>query len=398
MPSDESDRRRRFPLGHATTEDQLVDDPHPAFDRLRRLEPITWSPVVGGWLVTDRRLVITALLDPASFTVDDARFSTGQVVGPSMLSLDGDQHRRHRSPFVAPLRPTATRDRYSTAVGDAANHIVSELRPRGRAELRTELAGPLAVTVITRALGLVDTDDDDVLRWYRAIVSGVLDVSDGLPVGRAATDAVLSLRDRVVDTLGRRQPNSILSAAVEQSDLSDDEVFSNVAVLMFGAIETSEAMMANALFHLLTHADQRARVAADRSLLDRAIDESLRLEPAAAVVDRYATGHLTFGPPDQEAEIRKGDLVRLSLAAANRDLAVFAEPHRFDINRPNADAHLAFVQGPHACIGAHLARLETRAAIEAVLDLLPGIEPGAGTAPAGLIFRKPDRLTARWPV
>ena len=99
-------------------------------------------------------------------------------------------------------------------------------------------------------------------------------------------------------------------------------------------------------------------MSADRSLVDAAVEESLRLEPAAARVDRYATADVDL----EGASIRERDLVIVSLAAANRDPLHFPDPDRFDVHRPNSRSHVTFAQGPHVCIGAQLARLETRAA------------------------------------
>ena len=124
------------------------------------------------------------------------------------------------------------------------------------------------------------------------------------------------------------------------------------------------------------------------------MEESLRLEPAAAVVDRYATSDAQLGG----ARIRAGDQVTVSLAGANRDPAVFRDPDRFDIRRPDAGRHLAFAYGPHFCLGAHLARLEARIAIEALLEGVPGLrlDPGYPSTPRGLVFRKPPALRVRW--
>jgi cytochrome P450 len=90
--------------------------------------------------------------------------------------------------------------------------------------------------------------------------------------------------------------------------------------------------------------------------------------------------------------------VRVSLAAANRDPAVFADPDRFDVRRPNARRHVAFAHGPHACIGMHLARLETRTAVGMLLRRLPALrlDPNSPTAPRGLVFRKPPQLRVLW--
>ena len=94
--------------------------------------------------------------DPATFTVDDPRFSTGQVVGPSMLTLDGDAHKRHRAPFARPFRLDAVRERFTTPVEEETDRLIDAIAPAGAAELRRELAGPLAAAIVTHALGLRD--------------------------------------------------------------------------------------------------------------------------------------------------------------------------------------------------------------------------------------------------
>ncbi len=131
---------------------------------------------------------------------------------------------------------------------------------------------------------------------------------------------------------------------------------------------------------------------ANRALIDTAVEESLRLEPAAARVDRYATADVDVAG----ATIRRGDLVVVSLSGANRDPEHFAEPDRFDLRRVTPRTHVTFAQGPHACIGAQLARMETRAAIAAVLDLLPDVHLAGDVHVAGAIFRKPVALPATW--
>jgi cytochrome P450 len=165
---------------------------------------------------------------------------------------------------------------------------------------------------------------------------------------------------------------------------------------MFGGIETTEGMIANAMWHLLSFPAELALVLEDRRLIPAAIEESLRLEPAAAVVDRYATRDTHLGG----ARIRAGDQVTVSISGANRDPAVFPDPGRFDVRRPGAARHLAFAHGPHFCLGAHLARLEAETAVRVMLDLLPRprLDPRYPSAPRGLVFRKPTELRVRWDV
>jgi cytochrome P450 len=112
------------------------------------------------------------------------------------------------------------------------------------------------------------------------------------------------------------------------------------------------------------------------------------------VVDRYATADVTLGA----APIRRGDLVTISLAGANRDPAVFTDPDRFDLHRQNARQQLAFVVGPHFCVGAQLARQEAAVAVGTLLYRLPGLrlDPDRPSAPRGLVFRKPPSLHVRW--
>jgi cytochrome P450 len=193
-----------------------------------------------------------------------------------------------------------------------------------------------------------------------------------------------------------RDPRSSLvaGAASEAGGLTRAEVTSNAAVLMFGGIETTEGMIANAILHLLAHPDQRALVEGDRRLLPNAVEESLRLEPAAAVIDRYATGDVTLG----DASIDHGELVTISIAGANRDPNFFPDPDRFDIRRENARHQIAFAHGPHVCIGMHLARLEAHTAIARLLERLPRLrlDPAHPSAPRGLVFRKPPTLNVVW--
>ena len=381
--------RSRSPLGAALTLELLDTDPYGPLARLQESEPVSWVPVLGGWLVTRRDLCIEVMRDAGRFTVDDPRFSTAQVVGPSMLSLDGAEHRRHRDPFAFALRKPEVMARFADAVGLEARRLVEALAPMGVAEIRRDLAGPLAVNVVAAALDLLDTDPGVVLGWYDQIVAAVDRVSAGGEVGPEARAAVSALGRHVAGTID--DGNGVLAQAT--ATLTPAEVVSNAGVMMFGGIETSEGMTTTLFWHLLTNPEELAALRADRAQVANAIEESLRLEPAAARVDRYATSDTELaGMP-----IRRGDLVIVSLTAANRDPATFPDPEAFDIARPNSRSQLAFAQGPHACVGIHLARLETQAALDAVLDGWPEIHIDAdSTRPTGVIFRKPKSLPVRW--
>ena len=389
---DPVDRTARFPVGAVVTLEDLTGDMHPCLARLRTAEPVSWLPAIGGWLVTGRDPALAVLRDADSFTVDDPRFSTARVVGPSMLSTDGADHARHRAPFAGAFRHAVVMDGFGDWTAIEARRLLAGHLAIGRCDLRAVLAAPLAVGVIARALNLGEADPDRVLGWYRAIVAGVEGVNAGREVGDGTRRAVADLR-RTVDRTVRDSAGSLLAEVAEEGSLTADELFSNTAVLMFGAIETSEGMTANALAHLIGDPSQLAAVANNRSLVPDAVEESLRMEPAATLVDRYATREVDL----LEARIGVGDLVTVSLAGANRDPVVFNDPDRFDVRRPNLHLQLAFVKGPHVCLGLHLARLQTIAAVDAVLDLLPGVRLDDNFEPArGLVFRKPAAVPVAW--
>ena len=389
----------QFPLGAAVTLEQLTEQPQPVLHQLRVAEPVSWLPVLNAWLVTRHDLAISVMRDAKTYTVDHPGFSTAQVVGPSMLSLDGAEHLRQRRPFEMPFRRSAVETHFRQPVAQHIAQLLDDLEPKGEAELRRQFAGPVAVKTMMTALGLEDVAETAVLGWYDTIVQAVTQVTAGESVSAEGRAAFAALSKTLLPSL-RCEPNANLLAAASggAQGLSDEEIVSNAAVLLFGGIETTEGMIANALYFLLTNQPWLQRAREDRTLLSAVIEETLRLEPAAAVVDRYATQDARLG----EANIMAGDLVRVSLSGANRDTAVFPEPDKFDPLRPNLRDHVAFAQGPHVCLGLHLARLEAQLAVEQAITRLPALQLQPeeraikAAKPGGLVFRKPEALWVQW--
>jgi cytochrome P450 len=366
---------------------ELETDAHATLARLREAAPVSWVEALGCWLVTGYDAAVLVMRDSRTFTVDDPRFSTARVVGRSMLSVDGREHTDHRSPFVAPFRPAQVERRFASDVTALAAGLVDRFAQRGHAELRRELAGPLAVAVVAEVLGLEASDADTVLGWYSAIVEAVSGMQADGSVAPEAREAMSSLAERIHANLSTH--GSLLSSAAVT--LSEEQVVSNAAVMMFGGIETTEGMILNAVAHLLL-ADLPPASVDDSSFLSAVVEESLRMEPAAAVVDRYATSETHLAG----ADLRRGDLVRVSLAGANRDPAVFPDPDVFDPTRSNLRAQLSFARGPHVCIAMDLARLEARVALRELVTRLPGLRLAGPVETRGLVFRKPGSLAVVW--
>ena len=384
------DRSDAFPLGAALDIETLTVAPYAPLAAMRSTEPVSWVPATGAWFVTRRDLAIEAMLDADRYTVADERFTTAQVLGTSMLNLDGPEHERHRRAFTKPFRPKFVREELEARITDRAGRLVSS-SIEGARELRSGVAGPLAVETILDVLGLHDVATDSVLTWYGAFGQAITALTVGDDVPGEVHDTLGQLHAYVENAMAKHD-DGLISQLVSEAVLTHEEIPVAVAVVMFGAIETSEAMTANAFWHLLTNPEALDQVRADRSLVANVVNESLRLEPAAAWVDRYTTTEVELGG----VALAEGDLVTINLLAANRDPAVFDDPDTFDVHRPNHAQHVTWAQGPHTCLGLHVAKAETAAAIGAFLDaeqrlgheLLLDLQTSA--APTGLIFRKPE--------
>ena len=227
----------RFPIGAGVSLDQLDEDPHALLARLREREPVSWLPALDGWLITRRDLALQVMRDPGTFTVDDPRFSTGQVVGSSMLTLDGEEHRRHREPFARPFRLAPVRERFTEVVAQETERLIDAIEPAGRAELRRSVTGPLAVAVVTHALGLADADAGAVLGWYERIVAAVTEITAGGGLPESGRKAYEALSAAISPALDREPAASLLAAAGgEAGGLERERVISNAAVMLFGGI------------------------------------------------------------------------------------------------------------------------------------------------------------------
>ncbi len=260
-------------------------------------------------------------------------------------------------------------------------------------------------------LGLAGTDPAVLLAWYDAIVAGVSALTaanapadGGSVVSRAAggngqvpaaaAAAFGELRASLVAAIERPGASSLLAVAAQTAGLAVGEVVSNAAVMLFGGIETTEGMICNAVRHLLASPDQVHDLNADRSLLDGAVDESLRLEPAAAVVDRYATASARLGEADIPAATwsssRWPGPTGTRPCSRNRTGSTSAGPTR---GRTWASRWARTSASAPSWPGWRRAP-----PITALLDRLPGLrlDPEQLAAPRGLVFRKPPALHVRW--
>lgn len=396
---DELARRERFPLGAAIEFADLEEHGRArALDRLREAEPVSWVPVLGGWLVTSYPLARSVLARTRDFTVWAEPNLVRASLGIMMLTSDPPAHERQRQPFDEPFRMRAVRERFEARVSTRVERLLAGLAPRGSCELVVDFAAPFAIGVAGDVLGLSLEDVPRIQAFYEAFAEAM--TYDGDPEPQRRADAA---RDALNEILGaelvrvRDRPDGSITSAVAndpRTDLTDDEIVAQLRVILFGAIETVESMVVNAVLLLCEHPGERAAVQTDPQLVANAVDEATRFIPPVAFIERWTAAPTSLG----DVELRGGEFVGISTVATNRDPEVFEDPLRFDVRRPNARHHLAFSFGIHHCLGFNMARLQGPIAVKAIFDRLPGLELVDAPEPRGFAFRRPPALRLRWEV
>lgn len=363
----------------ATTVDTLLSDPHGAYAVLRRSAPAHRLTLPGGakvWLVTRYHDVRACLADPRlSLDKHNAGdgwtgFSLPPRLDANLLNMDPPDHSRIRrlvSQAFTPRRVEALRPRITAIAGG----LLDQLEHHRHADLITAYAAPLPIAVICDILGVPHADQAQLRAWTDALFSHTSQDPD------AAARAVPAIEQFLVDLVRRKRSepgDDLLTAMISARDaddrLSEDELTSLAFLTFFAGYENSTSLIGNCILALLLHPRVLHAVQTEPAQLRAAIEETLRYEPATPVsIRRFAVQDITIGG----STIAAGDTVLLGLAAANRDPDVFDDPDTFQL-RPDGPAHLSLGYGPHHCLGAALAHLETHIAVSELLRRYPLIE------------------------
>jgi cytochrome P450 len=313
-----------------------------------------------------------------------------------MLSAEGESQRRFKSACAPPFNRRAVDVDAAPIVRTRVNERLAAIVPNDDVDLRTTVAGPLALAVVADIIGIPDEMHGKIREWYDTFAAS-LATHDHYSIarkhGRNSAAAFRHAISQLIAPICEEAQGSLIShlaSLTPPSRLSDDELLSNTLIVLFGGIETTEAAILNAMWALLTHDEARAATLKDDRALDAAIEESLRWEPAVQTCTRYATRSVSL----HDVAIGEGEIVQCMIGAANRDPDYFADPDRFDITRANAGDHVSFGFGRHYCLGAALARLEARLVIRGFFERWPAarLDPHRDSAPRGHEFRKPAAL------
>jgi cytochrome P450 len=359
----------------------MIADPYPTYRQLLETGPF-FLESRNTWVAARYADVQRVLRDPR-FGRQSFGQSVERVFGPGpvtesfkrwILFMNPPDHTRIRSLVSKAFTPRAT-ERLRSSIQQVVDNLIDPMEARGSFDLIAELAYPLPVVVICELLGIPEEDRNRFEEWSASLAQAL----DAFTVSRPdiierSNAAALGLTAYFHDLVEKRRQEprddllSAMIAAEEQGDkLSEEELLATSVLLFFAGHETTVNLIGTGVRNLLLHPEQTAKLRADPSLIQGAVEELLRYDgPVQRTGRTVASGEVELGG----ATLKEGEPVVAIVAAANRDPAQFADPDRLDITRTD-NQHLAFGAGIHYCVGAPLARVEAQIAINTLLRRFP---------------------------
>ena len=388
-------------------------DPYPVFAQLQDEAPVRYEADLDHWVVTRYEDVRAVLADPATYSARNAvsplvRFTPDQVrqlreagfASHILVNLDPPEHGRARRvtgrAFV-PRRITGL----APVIRALVERHVDRFPPGGPADVVSGLAYDLPAEVLFVLLGIPDADVRQVKAWGEDRMKLIWGRPDPDEQSRLVATTIEFWRycQRLVEARqaepGDDLTSELLAVGTSAEPLSAFEVATVVFGLLFAGHETTTNLLGNAVHRLLRVPGLWERLVAEPALMAAAVEEILRLDTSVPVWRRVTTRPVELGGESLPAGAR----LLLALGAANRDGDVFERPGEVDLNRRNAREHLSFGFGIHFCLGASLARMEVRTALEVLAERLPGLRLCDGQElefRPNLSFRGPTRLLVEW--
>jgi cytochrome P450 len=353
-------------------------DPVPIMERLRGESWLVRTPI--GALAIGRTQVQLLLADRRlRSSVPDIIRMQGVGDGPlfdqmstSILALEGEDHTRIRKLVSRAFTPRAV-DVHREEMRATLHTLVDPLVEAGRCEFMTQVADHYPIEVMCHLLGVPREDHDDFARWNRAITwalsfqlsEHLADVEWGLgQMGEYITALTADRRANPQDDL----VTALVQATEDDDRLSDEEVFSLIAALLFAGFDTTRNQLGLALWLFAEFPDQWARLRADPSLAPQAVEEVMRFRGAVSAAPRMVVDEIEL----DGYRVPPGTMLSLSTSSANHDPATYVEPRTFDIT-VSREPHFTFGGGPHFCLGASLARAEMQEALPILAAAMPGL-------------------------
>jgi cholest-4-en-3-one 26-monooxygenase len=346
-------------------------DPHEELAWLRANAPVWRDPRSGVWGVATYDLVKHVSTHPELFSSAKGIRPEHDAL-PMMIDMDDPDHWQRRKLVNKGFTPRQVRQK-EASIRRTVDALIDAVCERGECDLVADIAAWLPLVVIADALGVDPADRAQLLQWSEDMM-GSLGQRDGDGMERAAEAAMgyAAYTQRVIGARRECPMDDLMSilvhAEVDGDRLDESEIIYESLLILNGGDETTRHVISGGVYELLRERDRWEELRQDRTLLPTAIEEMLRWVSPIKNMARAATGDVELAGQ----RIPAGEKLLLLYPSANRDEAVFDEPSRFDIRRSPND-HVAFGFGPHFCLGANLARLELRVALEQLLDRLPDL-------------------------
>jgi cytochrome P450 len=354
------------------------EDPYPVYRQLRAEAPVYRNAELGFVALSRHADVLAGFRDARRLSnrhgvsLDPDAFHDRAHTTMSFLGMDPPRQTRMRalvSRGFTPRRVAALEPR----VREIALLHLGAIRDAGRCDFIADFAGRLPMDVISELVGVPEADRAQLRTWADLVVHREEGVK-GIPP--ATVQSALSLVQYFQKMLAARRSTSgddltaaLIEAEIDGDRLTDEEIVGFLFLMIIAGNETTTKLLGNALYWLEKNPDQRRLVRADPALIPAWAEETLRYDNSSQALARLALEDVEL--PD--GKIQAGEKVVLLIGSANRDERVFPEPDRFDIER-DTSASLSFGQGNHFCLGASLARMEARVALEEVLRVMPDYE------------------------
>jgi cytochrome P450 len=380
-----------------------IRDPYPRMHELCRQSPVHSGPVDLGdgappadphrpppVTVLGFEEVLGVLRDGETYSSGIYEGVIGQVMGRTILQMDEPEHRIARAMVSPSFRSKVLAHWEESLVAVVVNELIDTFIDSGSADLVREVTFNFPAQVIAHILGLPRADYPRFQRWAIELTSVTANWERGMAASASLRDYFAGVMEERRVTPGGDLISDLVRVEVDGATLHDEEIYSFLRLLLPAGVETTYRATGNLLCALLSDRTQFEALFADRSLFPQAFEESLRWEPPVTVILRQATRDAQLAG----VKVGAGADVALLLGAANRDERRYADPDRYDMFRP-ARQHLGFGFGVHACLGMHLARMESRIALNTLFDRLgPFALDPAAPAPhiEGLAFRSPLSL------
>ncbi|MXZ38815.1 MAG: cytochrome P450 [Holophagales bacterium] len=393
--------------------EDLAVDPYPRLAELRSQGAAVWAPNLGMWVVAGYDDTVSVLRDPERFTNDSPKSLIQATFGRQMLSVEGEEQKRYKQACLAPFTGKASREVWQPRVDRLCGRLLEASEQAAwnhgaSVDLMADYAAPIALETMGIVVGLPSDDLPRVRAWYEVFARSLANFEGDVELHRAGQEAAAAMREYLAEKLDEQRPAGETESGTlievlsgPGGTLARSEALANLLIVLFGGIETTESMIGNALHYLLSEPglleavldSQNEGKAAFLAAVEDVMEESLRYDPAVQTLTRHTTGPVRIGG----AKIAVGETVQCMVGGANRDPAVFEDPESFQPGRANVRKHLAFGLGNHFCLGAQLARAETRSALRSLLERWPGVslDRASSLPPYGHEFRKPGRLVVR---